>query len=118
MRRPLVVEAPLYVSEVDADGDVELHLAGELDMLAVPMLAEALAAAIDKRVPRVVVDAARLSYIDSSGIDCLMNAAFAAKLVDTRLVVRNAEGIVRRVLAITGVDDELLEAPGDQPVDR
>jgi anti-anti-sigma factor len=56
-----------------------------------------------------VIDAARLSYMDSSGISCLMSASEQARAVGARVVVRNAVGVVERVMSITGVDDQLLE---------
>ena len=99
----------LRIARADRDGVAEIVLDGELDLASVASLRSALDAALAARVSRVVVDASGLSYMDSSGINCLMSAAEQARRTGSRVVVRNPAGIVRTVLAITGVDRELLE---------
>jgi anti-sigma B factor antagonist len=105
-------DTPLHVTRSERDGVAEIALAGDLDLASVSVLQSALDDALATRTRRVVVDASGLSYLDSSGINCLMRAADSAKRAGARVVVRNPAGIVATVLAITGVDGELLEAPG------
>jgi anti-sigma B factor antagonist len=92
---------------------VDITLAGELDLASAPALRGVLRDAISTGSHRVVVDADALSYIDSSGVHCLMDAAEEADAHGGRLVVRNANGIVLRVLVMTGVDSILVEPRPD-----
>ena len=54
------------------------------------------------------VDLAGVSYLDSSGVRCLLNASKRAAAAGSELVVCRPVGIVLRVLEICGVDDLLL----------
>jgi anti-sigma B factor antagonist len=51
-----------------------LPLEGEIDLHVSPNVAESLRAIIQKKPKRVVVDLARVSYIDSSGLAVLIEA--------------------------------------------
>jgi anti-sigma B factor antagonist len=99
----------LKVSRAENGDTIELALDGELDLASVSNLESALFEALACRPACVVVDAARLSYMDSSGISCLMRAANEARSTGARVVVRNADGVVANVMSITGVDAELIE---------
>ena len=99
----------LHLTVAEHDGATEVVLDGELDLSCVEALSTALRGAIAARPSIVVVDAAHLSYMDSTGIKCLVTAARACDAAGTRLVVRNARGIVLRVMQLTGVDETLLE---------
>lgn len=50
------------------DGYAERRLVGELDMDATDRLAQALQPVFDRRVPTVVFDLSKLTFIDSSGL--------------------------------------------------
>jgi anti-anti-sigma factor len=107
------VEVPgLQITFVRQEGTVEIRLAGEVDIASVQVVEQALREAIATGAPWVVIDGTALSYLDSSGINCLVRGAADAEAEGVKLVVRNVTGIVRRVLEITDVDGILLEQPG------
>jgi len=93
--------APLRVQyDVDPNGSLRLILTGEIDVSNVDLLARGLAT-----VPapdNVVVDLAGVTFLDSTGVAALVVAHRRAAAAGRRLAVVNAQGIVRRVLAITG----------------
>jgi anti-sigma B factor antagonist len=62
--------------------------------------------------PLVVVDFSGLTFLDSTGVNCLVRARADGDAAGTRLLVRNATGIARRVLEITGLAELLCEEPG------
>ena len=53
--------------------------------------------------PALVVDLSRVKFLDSTGIRELIDTDLALELRGGRLVVRGADGVVRRCLEITGV---------------
>ena len=101
-----------------------MALDGELDLSNAEALGEFLREVTEELTPvKVVVDLARLSFLDSSGIRCFIHAARAAAKVGSKLTVRNPVGRVLRVLELCGVDEILLDDPngptnGDAAGDR
>jgi anti-sigma B factor antagonist/stage II sporulation protein AA (anti-sigma F factor antagonist) len=86
----------------DREGCVRVILTGEIDMSNVDTLAEALAAA-PATAHSLVVDLADVTFLDSTGIAALLSAHRRAGASGRTLTVVNAQGMVRRVLDITGV---------------
>ncbi len=85
-----------------------------MDLATSPPLGLALAKVLDTKPVTVRVDLAEVSFVDSSGIRCLVGVAERAAAVGSHLVVRNPTPMVLRVLEICGVS-ELLSVDG--PVD-
>jgi anti-sigma B factor antagonist len=90
-----------------ADGSTVVVLRGELDCTYEVAVTGLLAGAVDGGSP-VTVDVAELTFLDSSGLRCLLRAAQDAAALGSRLVVTNATGMVRRVIQIAAVESELL----------
>jgi anti-anti-sigma factor len=84
-------------------GEIDLAVAGALRVL----LDEALVAS-----PRVVVDMADVTFIDSSGLRVL---AVARLQVAESITVRNAPPAVARVFALSGMDRILTVEPAPSP---
>jgi anti-sigma B factor antagonist len=100
--------------------EVTVALAGEVDLGNAGALAQGLAQVIDAMPVSVVIDLEQLSFLDSSGIRCLVNAAKDASAVGVHLVVRRPTPMILRALQICGVDELLLHGgssenapPGD-----
>ncbi len=94
---------------------VVVTLAGECDLSVRDEMTAALDAAV--RAARVVVvDAARLEFLDSSGMNALIAAYRAAGLAGGRLYLVNATGVVAELLELTGVG--ALLAPAKEGSDR
>jgi anti-anti-sigma factor len=89
------------------DGEVVVHAAGEVDMTVSAVLERALLEAAAPGTRRVVVDLRSLRFMDSSGVHALVKGYHAMGSAGGTLVVRNATGVVARVLYITGVAEAL-----------
>jgi anti-anti-sigma factor len=84
------------------DDHVVLALRGEIDLEALPALDAAADDAVVDGV-HVVVDLARVGFLDSSGIHWLTALAVQVRRRGGALVVREPTEAVRRVLEIAGV---------------
>ena len=113
--------AELRTTISSLDDTIMVACVGEVDLSSVAVLREALDQALGAGPDLVVVDFSRLSFLDSTGINCLVHAFNAGAEVGCRVVVRNAAGMVRRVLELTALDDLLFDladrAVGDRPTE-
>ena len=99
-----------FVMRISAEEtNITLELAGELDMSSASLLRTEVEAALESAAPRVIVDLSELKFIDSSGIKTLFNAWRHPRGGPDRLTIRNAQGLVEKVLALSGLDSILLE---------
>jgi anti-sigma B factor antagonist len=91
------------VERVDArDGAVVVHLCGELDLYNADEVRDALAAVLEGRPERVVVDLGRVEFIDSTALGVLIEAR--KRLANQHAFLIAAPGAEpRRTLEIAGV---------------
>ena len=94
------------------NGEIRLHLAGELDLMSVPTLQERLGRVERDGWSTVVLDLKHLNFFDRSGLRVVLETARLLHDRGRRLAVVNAAGIVRTVFDLTG-NAELL-TPHDQ----
>lgn len=94
------------VQTAAADGDVVLHLRGELDMATAadlhPVLFTAMAGA-----RTVILDLAELAFVDSSGINLFLSAWRQATHEGRSVLARNPTSAVGKALRLSGVDRKL-----------
>jgi anti-sigma B factor antagonist len=95
-----------------AGDEVRVALVGELDIANEAALDVALAEVVGMQPGRIAIDLAGVSYLDSSGVRCLVNVAKHAAAAGTDVVVCRPVAIVLRVLEICGVDALLLRGTG------
>lgn len=82
--------------------------AGELDLSNGDALEEAIADARARRATALILDLTGLTFMDSSGLRILLDTWNEAQLSDRRLtLVVPKDGLVRRVLEISGCDSIL-----------
>ena len=93
------------VSVLRADATVVwLSLAGDLDLATVPALREALVDAESTAPRTLLLDLSLLSFMDSSGLHCILDAQDSAERAGTRLTLVPGPSSVQRVFEMTGVD--------------
>ncbi|MDQ1379709.1 MAG: anti-sigma factor antagonist [Actinomycetota bacterium] len=91
---------------------VTVELEGELDLANCESLRAILREITSRKPARVVVNLAQLSFLDSSGIRCLIGVAQDTARTETTFVVSQPQAAVRRVMEVCGVDELLLGASG------
>jgi anti-sigma B factor antagonist len=86
------------------DRAVRVEVAGDVDLSASDQLFDALAGLVAAAaVSDVEVDLAQVRFLDASAIGVLLAARHRAQAVGIGFRVRNATGLPRKVLEITGV---------------
>lgn len=86
-------------------GRVVVAVAGDVDMLTAVRLRESVAEAVRLAgAGPVIVDLERVPFLDSSGIQALLDGYHTAMVAGGTLTVRGANGTVARVLRIVGLD--------------
>jgi anti-sigma B factor antagonist len=85
-------------------GQATVTVRGELDLFTAPRLHEALAQSIDLGARRVVVDLARVTFIDSTALGVLIGVGKRLRAGEGSLDIVCQNGNVRRVLELTGLD--------------
>ena len=88
---------------VSVEGDGTIRLSGELDLAAVRELESALAS--HPPDAHMVIDMSAVSFMDSSGLRCLLAASEQASSHATHVVLRDAGPEVTRLLEITGTTE-------------
>ena len=78
-------------------------LKGELDMATAPELSQRLAEVAAAGPDAVTLDLSELEFMDSQGINVLLQARRALQAQGGRLIVRSPQPLVARVLETTGL---------------
>jgi anti-anti-sigma factor len=106
----LIASVPVTILEVESeerDGLVHVALRGELDLSTVSKVQEELDRVNTAAPPLVVLDLSNLSFLDSTGLRCVITAAERARDAGRRFVVVRGPDPVQRVFAITRLEDRL-----------
>jgi anti-sigma B factor antagonist len=97
----------LDVRTEDRDGLVHLALVGELDLSTVAKVQEELRRVEASSPATVVVDLSKLTFLDSTGLRCIVTADERAREAGRRMVIVRGPDAVQRVFAITRLEERL-----------
>ena len=105
----------LRAEPVRVGGAPALALHGEIDVATAGIVTERLEETILASEGAVVVDLSGVDFLDSSGIAALLRARGMLGRADRSLVLVCPAGPVRRVLALTGIEElfVLLDSPDE-----
>jgi anti-anti-sigma factor len=97
----------LDVRTEDRDGLVHMALVGELDLSSVAKVQEELRRIEADAPAKLVVDLSKLTFLDSTGLRCIVTADERAREQGRRIVIVRGPDAVQRVFAITRLEDRL-----------
>jgi anti-sigma B factor antagonist len=101
---------PVQILELETeerDGLVRLLLRGELDLSTVTKVQDALQRVEAEPPPVIVLDLSKLTFLDSTGLRCLVTADQRARDAGRRLVIVRGPDAVQRVFEITRLEERL-----------
>jgi anti-anti-sigma factor len=98
---------------IERDGDlITVVPAGDIDWQNVSLLREVLRQVVDRReAGRIDVDMRDVTFLDSSGIGMFVAAQRAAAAKGSVLMLREPGPVVRLVLEVTNLEDQLVAGP-------
>jgi anti-sigma B factor antagonist len=91
----------------DRDGLVHVALVGELDLSTVAKVQEELRRVEAASPATLVVDLSKLTFLDSTGLRCIVTADERARAEGRRIVIVRGPDAVQRVFAITRLEERL-----------
>lgn len=97
----------LDVTTEDRDGLVHVGLVGELDLSTVAKVQEELRKVEQSAPATVVIDLSKLTFLDSTGLRCIVTADERAREAGRRMVVVRGPDAVQRVFSITRLEERL-----------
>lgn len=92
-------------------GCVILEIRGEVDYGSAPALDQRLSAILTARVPTVILDLSRLTFIDCAALGVLVGARRRAAAHDTTIVLAAPRPTLAKTLRITGLDRQFTVFP-------
>jgi anti-sigma B factor antagonist len=108
------VAQPFGIAASSAYGRTVIAVSGELDFSSVDQLRGALAGALSGPDTHVSVDMSEVTFIDSSGLGCLIGAYNKLGTEGRVLTVVNPSRPVERLLRATGQLDRFTDAAGSR----
>jgi anti-anti-sigma factor len=97
----------LDVRTEDRNGLVHVALVGELDLSTVAKVQDELRRIEAAAPATMVVDLSKLTFLDSTGLRCIITADERAREEGRRVVIVRGPDPVQRVFAITRLEDRL-----------
>jgi len=86
-------QAPAQVEVQEENGTPVIRISGDLDMTSAEHVRSAIAAALGSETERVVLDATRLEFLDSSGIALLVSVTENVQQVEVRSPTPSSGGL-------------------------
>jgi anti-sigma B factor antagonist len=100
------LDIPLRIETVGRDGSLVLAVEGELDILTSPLLDEALIRARATDATSIVVDLAKISFIDSTGLHVLVKHS-QAENGRARISLTKGSPQLERLFELSGASEYL-----------
>jgi len=97
----------LDVSTEDRNGLVHVALVGELDLSTVAKVQDELRKVEATSPATMVVDLSKLTFLDSTGLRCIITADERAREEGRRMVIVRGPDPVQRVFSITRLEERL-----------
>lgn len=95
------------VSSRQAGGSAEIMLRGELDLGDAGNVTQTVREALRGRVSGVELDVRELTFVDSAGLQALLDCREAARDAGAKFRIVGASDPVRRMVSLAGLDDLL-----------
>lgn len=101
------------VDVMESTGALRIRVSGEVDMASAPELLDTLLAAEAPRGGSLILDLAGVTFMDSAGINALVEAHRQQEANGVALTVVEVPPLIAKMLRITGVDPYLDVSPAE-----
>ena len=94
----------LSIKEKEAEDSVEVVISGEVDIYTCQDLKSTLYKYVDKYGKSLVLDCARLTYIDSTGLGVFVAVLKKVRQIDKDITIENLRDSIAKLFTITKLD--------------
>ena len=94
----------LVIKEHETDDSVVVVISGEVDIYTCQDLKSTLYRYVDKYGKSLVLDCARLNYIDSTGLGVFVAVLKKVKQIDRDITIENLKDSIAKLFLITKLD--------------
>ena len=91
----------MEITTKEVNGIVVLDIEGEIDLYNAPTLKDMIKKFMNEQKYNIVINLAKVSYIDSSGIGALISSLSNLKKYQGGLKISNVTGSVKKVFELT-----------------
>ena len=98
---------PIDIERHEDGNGHRIVVRGEIDMTTGDRLEREILAAEERQPPTLLLDLTGVDFLDSTGLQLVLDADIRAREAGRRLVVNAGDGEAARVLALTEVADRL-----------
>ena len=98
---------PFDIERHDEDGGIRIVVRGEVDMTTGDRFEREVLAAEERQPATLTIDLTGVDFLDSTGLQIVLDADVRAQAAGHRLVVLSGEGEAARVFALAEVADRL-----------
>jgi anti-anti-sigma factor len=114
----VTISAYLAITAEQRGPQLVLRLQGELDVCNAGSLRQVLDGVLERAPQTLVVDLAGLGFADCAGLSAFVAARTRLAAQGHQLILLNTQPVVRRLLAVTGLDTVFgLSDPGGPETD-
>jgi len=102
----------LLLTVADTAGHTRhISVSGDLDVATAAQLSDMLLGFIEDGILLIVLDLTGVEFLDSSGLQVLVDAGSRLEARDGQLVIEGMSGAAQRILEITGLIDRYRRTP-------
>ena len=94
----------LEVKTEDFDQSTVIRIRGEVDLYSSPEVRKAIMFLVQKKTPVVLIDLAKVTYMDSSGIATLVEGLQQTSKYKGKFAITNLRATVREVFELSRLD--------------
>ena len=98
------MSSELKIREEKVNGEVKIHISGEVDIYTSQQLKEKLYGVIDSNQSDLRIDCRELNYIDSTGLGIFVGALKKTKQFSKNIYICGLKENIKKLFIITGLD--------------
>lgn len=88
----------------DTNNNIICHIDGEININSIPAIKKVLDKFIAKKMPKIIIELSRVTYVDSSGLALLIEALKNIKLYKGNLELTNLTPRIKNIFEIKKLD--------------
>lgn len=110
---PTTLDSPFTIDAEARDDALVIRITGPFDLAAVADVENRVDVALDSRLPSIVFDLRRVTFLDMAALGSILRANARARTASKAVRVVPPCGLAKRVFTLTRVGDHLIVVKDD-----